>query len=233
MRMGQKLSWIVGVGVVAAALATGVVAGPVPASADPCGLSWHLLPSLADRNACAQAKATAVALRERQVTQAQQAALANRPAPSIPNYRPAVLWPEPDVFKESKQVPVEQVAGGPWRGANSLWMYGSVPNDDYTEWDHFYIFAKSGQNGAPVLQTLVLNGRDSGERQYVHVWTSPRATGTLTITGITPSNGGATPTPSATPPHPFPGPSGVVHFTTSSGQSGAFDLATQTWTFGS
>jgi hypothetical protein len=54
---------------------------------------------------------------------------------------------------------------------------------------------------------------------YNKGWESPEDVGTMTITGITDLTISAT------------APTGLVSFTTSSGKTGTFDIATETWTF--
>jgi hypothetical protein len=171
---------------------------------------------------------TRVAQEEERESRAKQTAQVVHPyTPSIPNYKPAVLWPRPSEFNK-----VERIAHPQRREPiTSMWLYGAVPTNDYTFWDQYYILSKPGKDNYPILETSVLNIHDESERQYEHTWTCPRAIGTLTITAITKPAGWVEPTPAPVPPHPYPEVVGIVHFTSSSGVAGTFNLATQQWTF--
>jgi hypothetical protein len=120
----------------------------------------------------------------------------------------------------------------------SIWQNGSVPRTDgwpdyyfyvYAErpWDdapahldafsrewYEYIMTPPSATGHPSIGTSVWDNGPEG-LLYEHTWICPRPIGALTITGIT---GG-------------PGMSGIIAFTSLSGQTGSFDLRTGQWSF--
>lgn len=134
---------------------------------------------------------------------------------TIPGYKPVVLNPEPTWAQKSGRVAdLSATVGVPaLRGANDVWLDGSVPSSDHTLWSQLYIFATPGQSGQPLLGSYLMNPPSAAlATQYDHIWPCPKAVGTLTITAVT-------------------GPQGVVRFSSATGVSGTFDLVRQAWTF--
>lgn len=199
----------------------------VTATATPCPEGWSNAPSEI-RQPCSVAEATKVAQEEQQHRLAVQTALAQR-TPVANNFKPPVQWPEPESYKVIAPFPLD-MQRGPWGDATSVWVYGGVPKDDYTDWEFFYIIVRPGNDGHSVIATGALSNEPSTQK-YTHRWVSPRALGNLTITSIEKPAGWVDPALAPTPPAVFPEPVGIVHFTSSSGVSGTFNLATQQWTF--
>lgn len=182
-----------------------------------CGNDWSKSPNQETVDQCARLKEIVVAQQRQQEQQTAEAYLALPRTQTVPGFKPVKLLPEPDWAKTVKEIPLDDLAGGDptLHGATSVWQAGSVPNADVSEWMPFLVYAKPGEkDGHALLGTLVINGTTDQVQQYIHTWTCPRAVGTITITSVK-------------------GPTDTVTFTTSSGQAGKFDLATQTWTFDS
>lgn len=198
------------------------------ATATPCPQDWGKSTSPEVIDQCSQAKATRSTQEEQR---ARQTALANPSTPSVRNFTPIVLWPPLDQYKQIKQIPIESTIGGPkvLSRATSVWLYGYVPNATYTAWSQYDIFTLPGQDGHPIIQTMVINAEQE-QLQYEFTSTSPRAIGSITITAITKPVGSVDPLTLPTPPHPFP-LVGIVHFKSESAQTGLFNLATRQWIF--
>ena len=126
------------------------------------------------------------------------------------------------------------------RGATSIWLDGSVPNDDYTYWNPLYVITRPG-NGHhtwscadgdvvvqtnPTLQTFV-QVTIGGKEKYLHNWTCPRAVEALYVTKIVDSGRIGLNADGKN----FPGLNSIVYFTTKTGETGSFDITTQTWSF--
>ena len=183
---------------------------PISATAEtPCGPNWSQSASPAEQKRCSQEKAVLW----QQHLQQEQASFAATPHLQItPIPRPKVAQPASD--KGIGAIPLQEAGGvNAWQGATSLWGVASVSNAQETAWSPFYVFTIGGyKGGSAALETLVLNTFTDDMNQYNHVWLCPRAIGTLTITAVT-------------------GPTGIVSFKSSAGQTGTFNLATQAWAF--
>lgn len=127
------------------------------------------------------------------------------------------------------------------RSATSIWFDGSVPDDDYTQWDPLYVITRPG-NGQhtwscpdgdvvaqtnPTLQTFV-QVAIGGKEKYLHTWTCPRAVEALYVTEIVDTDRPGLDADG----NNFAGLNSIVYFTTKTGERGSFDIATQTWNFG-
>jgi hypothetical protein len=164
-----------------------------------------------------------------------------------PGYTPGPFLPEPDELKTAYPAPYvpDNPDKGPldpnWSGASTLWVDGAVPvGNNYMAWQELFVMTLPG-NGAsyveistgdtitvttnPVIQTEV-GFAGTGDPTYQKVWTDPQADGALYITNIT-----NTDYTNTDPTIPYPGPQSVVFFTTASGQTGEFNMATGAWSF--
>jgi hypothetical protein len=156
-------------------------------------------------------------------------------SPSIPNFTPVTLLPPPEyvtIIQERVFDPYKGPRPVEWRGATSVWQAGGIPNDDYTSWAALYIWSRPSGTTAPSSLTPTLEtelGEPLGgglDAKYYHKWVYPQAVGKLYITNIT-----IPPLDIPDAQTPFPGLRGTVYFKTEAGQTGSFNLATETWTF--
>jgi hypothetical protein len=170
------------------------------------------------------------------------------------NYNPGPNLPEPADFKRVHSIPYTPDMGAitfQLSGLTTRWQDGSVPSDDYVWWIELYVvtrpgngavYALTGTGGAnmdgqvvttdadtnPTIETMVGVTGDMGNK-YQRVWGDPHPDGALYITNITNITN---PDYTNTDPNiPYPGLRSVVYFTTKSGQTGHFDMATEKWTF--
>jgi hypothetical protein len=186
---------------------------PHQATADtPCPPDWALSSSREVRERCGEQKHLVSMQRE----QAEQTAQAQQPyVQQWPGFTPQKLPKPTGADVGPQEIPLLNVAGGPaaMRGATSVWQIDYVSNVDQTAWSPLYIVAFGGDNNrSPMFQTLVLNRFTPDMGQFEHLWTCPRTLGTLTITNVR-------------------GLNGIVAFTSSSGQTGSFNMATEQWVF--
>ena len=152
---------------------------------------------------------------------------------------PVAVLPEPTEVTVIGSLPWYPENGAPpmgWSGATTAWLDGSTPTDGYLAWAQLYVLTKPG-NGAtyfdiyaknvvttstnPTIETYSLMGGT-----YEKIWTDPQPDGALYVTNII--NPAYTDTNAN---DPYPGLTSVVYFTTKSGQTGHFDMSTETWTF--
>lgn len=141
-------------------------------------------------------------------------------SPTISGLEPGTtlqpMLPEPDWAKTIRMVPLEARRDGPLtlRLADSVWQIGSVPAMGATQWDEYYVWTGMGPGSdpnQPVIGTYVMSaGSPDVVAQYDGEYPCPRDIGHLTITAVV----GAT-----------------VVFSSSGGQTGAFDLETHGWSF--
>lgn len=103
-----------------------------------------------------------------------------------------------------------------FRYARSIWHAGAVSplNDQYVASE--IIVYVGGSTDAPVLLRASVDPQVGSDPevldQYTDSWPCPRAIGDLTIDSVT-------------------GPDGIITFSSTSGQRGTFDMATETWQF--
>lgn len=221
----------------------------------PCPPDWYNSPDATLRDRCAREKGTVTARQqasEQQTAQARATAYPPAPLPSVAAYsspRPAIL-PEPESAKTIKLVDWGTDLAGDHliqcmvTGATSIWLDGSVPNDGYTSWDRLFVVTRPGNaehtttctagerseviiQTNPTLETLVRNNGGS-EKKYLHTWTSPKAVKTLQITGIVNSGRPGLDGDG----DKFMGLNSIIYFKTGTGETGSFDMTTQTWHFG-
>jgi hypothetical protein len=244
-----KRSWLIALVLF---LGTGITilivlhSNPTRAGGIDCSGDWGSSPDATVRETCAAQKAS------NSLTLAQEfATLTTQPYIQVyPNYTPQPMLPEPDDLKLVEQIPFNgQYGARPywWAGVTSAWRDAAVPYTDYTLWDELYVLSRPGngitytlssQAGGgvfttttnPTLETEIEGsvGGDPNESQYVKKWTSPLPVAKLIITNIT--NPAYTNT---NPAVPYPGLQSIVYFTTASGQSGSFSMATEVWKFDS
>lgn len=193
-----------------------------------CPPNWDKSSDRAVRDACAKLKADNYG-RQR----ASEIATAEaRPSVQIlSNIVPGVQLPPPDYAKivsERTFDPYDGARPPQWNTATSVWQVGALPNRNYTSWSAMYIVSRPGNSATkstnPTLETEGLT--DGLDPKYNKTWVCPQAVGELHITNVTKPDLNIT---SANTP--FPGLQGVVYFKTKAGQTGKFDLATETWTF--
>jgi hypothetical protein len=104
-----------------------------------------------------------------------------------------------------------------------------VPNGRYTAWSALYVlaFPDDGANASSSLVTQILDGGgEDGSINYAKRWVCPQPIGAIYITSIV--NPELNITDASTP---YPGLQSVVYFKTETGQTGNFNMATETWTF--
>lgn len=103
-----------------------------------------------------------------------------------------------------------------FRGATSVWQAGSVPEDNKTIYCPLLVYTGVGtktNSRKAFVGTWVENSESSAvSKKYNHQYPCPKNIGSLKITSIS-------------------GHNGVVHFTSSSGTRGVFNLATHKWSF--
>lgn len=124
----------------------------------------------------------------------------------------------PDEAKAVRPLSRESVVGimGMPKNLTSVWRVGVVPHPDGLDHGTILVYAVGSTDAQPAAIGRLLFGNLPGRigRQYNGYWESPRDIGEITITNVS-------------------GWNGIVSFTTSSGQQGTFNLATETWNFAS
>ena len=189
----------------------------------PCPTDWYLstTPEVLDR--CGRAK-------EATDVSANRTALAlvplhpTYPPPPTVVGSPSPGPPIPASAQDIRAIDLNTLYSVPagLRGANSAWQIGSVQASDPDDYDTIYLLARPPASGVNATLAIALFGSASGSalRQvYQNTWISPQDVGFLTITNIS----GVTTNPT--------GLTGIVTFTTQSGKTGTFNLATNAWTF--
>lgn len=164
--------------------------------------------------------------------------------PMIANFTPEVELEPPASLRNISPVDPMHLVGGPvsFRNSTTIWEIRSVPNSRYTGWSPIYIVSKPG-NGAkhwypsmsgpvtvnknPWFETIIMNADRGQVQKYRHVWESPRPVRTLEITNVEPTDRRGI----GADEHGFLGLNMIVHFKTGTGETGTFDMLTETWTF--
>lgn len=212
-----------------------------------CPDNWYASTDPVVLQACSDQKA---ARHTSDVQQADATAQAQPYVQTIPNSAPVRLLPQPDDTKQIVERPLvpsnpADLQGLPFvlENATSWWEAGSAPNADYTSWDPVSVLTHPG-NGAtyvsggatsdtfivntnPTLTTSVEDGDVYQRQTYGHIWVCPQPVGALYITNIV---AGTSPGLGADGAN-FSGLNYIVYFKTTSGKTGTFNMANQTWTF--
>lgn len=193
-----------------------------------CPPNWDKSDDRAVRDICAKLKAdNYMKQRASEIATAEA-----RPSVQTLSYiTPGVQLPPPDYAKIIRELPYDPYKGARpphWRSATSVWQVGALPNRDYTSWSAMYIVSRPGNSATkstnPTLETEGLT--DGLDPKYNKQWVCPQAVGEIYITNITKPDLNITDAKT-----PFPALQGVVYFKTKAGQTGSFNLATETWTF--
>lgn len=242
----NKRLWFVTLGIVCSLL-LGVAAMVRPGYADNtvCPDNWYESTDPAVLNACSYAKAIRSANEDQQAFEAAQA------SPYVQRIPGSSFVPELPQPENSKQIvdillPTtnsDELQGRPGiaKNATSWWQAGSVPSAGYSTWDELWILTFPG-NGAiynggdgatfvvndnPTIVTFPANSDASATHTYAHTWTCPRPVSTLVVTNIV---RGVSPGLGADGTN-FVGLNYILYFRTKSGETGSFNMATETWTF--
>jgi hypothetical protein len=197
-----------------------VQALPATADATPCPTDWY---RSTDQDILTRCYAEKQARYNEAMKQAMTQAVVQ---PSyVPVQHPSVstntqMTPPPEI----RALDSHEFADGPpsLRGSDSIWYLGTIPTDEKVSPGTLYLLTRSPENGRHAALLTILEGnfvKDEQRQMYNKGWESPEDVGTMTITGITDLTISAT------------APTGLVSFTTSSGKTGTFDIATETWTF--
>jgi hypothetical protein len=218
----QRGAWAVGSAFAILIVLVGVMAARSSGAVaeDKCPTDWATLPSVADRQRCADQKA-------QRTIDAAATAQARPYATTVPMRldprvatTPAPAGFIPDSVKAIGRVDRSIVGGiGDFpRPVTDLWSIGAISNpEDPTAYDRIVLYTRppEGTRNAALGKFLVGNslGPDL-TRKYNQTWVCPRDVGMITIMNVS-------------------GSDGVVSFATSSGQSGTFNIASQTWSFAS
>lgn len=241
----QKRIWLLALGFLVTitaitALAVLWTAHASKATGVDCSGAWYDSPDPVVKETCSREKAATT------LSQADEVATAAAQPyyQTIPGFVPQVILPVPPDAKvvfERKQDPYNGPGPSGWKGATSTWRDGAVPSADYTSWDELYIIARPGSSAQllpaigdtastkanPTLETDVAASLGDGtDVKYRKRWGCPQDVGALYITNIT--------NPELNIPDantPYPGLQSVVYFKTKTGQTGNFNMATETWTF--
>lgn len=126
----------------------------------------------------------------------------------------------PDRFKVVEPVPLEDMVGLPFFRDASVWQLGAISDISGYGYNSVWLWAKPPGSGAPhaMIGIAIMGTAKTNEGpQYRMIWEAPEDVGAITITGI---SGVRLEREQA---------HGLVAFTTSSGRSGTFDLATGQW----
>jgi hypothetical protein len=230
---------------------------PVSQASSPCPPDWYDSPDADLLDRCAREKGTATAKQEesaRQTAEALATAQPSAPAP-IPSTGPYASPPPRPTLPEPQNagaihpldwavdVQGDHIMQCMLRGYTSAWLDGFVPNAEYTSWDRLFVISRpgngehmlacvAGENADTVVQTnptieTIVRDTAGSEKKYLHTWTSPRAVKTLYITSIVSSGRPGLGADGSR----FEGLNSIVYFKTETGESGSFDMATQTWHF--
>src|SRR5262249_25129747 len=147
-----------------------------------------------ERDLCSHLKATQIAL-DAQYMQQTVAAITPEPIPTPTNWvvspgttSPPILegTPPPDAF-QVVQINKGDFVGMPYfQEADSIWKIGSVKDPNDPAWYPLYVytFTESDERGDIVL-TVLGGGAGPLGQEFEKTWTSPQATGAITMTGIT------------------------------------------------
>lgn len=232
-------------------------AASVPQASAPCPPNWSDSADADLRDRCARAKGTAAAKQDesaRQTAEALATAQPPLPAPiastgpyASPPPRPTL--PEPQkadavrVLDWAVDVQGDSIMQCMLRGYTSAWLDGFVPNAEYTSWDRLFVITRpgngehmlacvAGERADVVVQTnptieAIVRDNVGSEKKYLHTWTSPRAVKALYITNIVSSGRPGLDADGSK----FEGLNSIVYFKTEAGESGSFDMTTQTWHF--
>ncbi len=194
---------------------------PAVTAQNPCGPQWWLSPFRAERNQCAEEKAirTEKGLQDEYAT--AQAFPYQTVVPPTPDVN-VVGTPLPGRFipdkaKKIEPVSKDDVAEIPGlRGATSIWRAGALLNADEVDYSVLYVWSSPGKgNKHAQLGFYVFGNEPNLSKQHNRHWKVPSEAGNITITGI---DGQITTN------------TGTIHFTTSAGKTGTFDVATSRWT---
>lgn len=215
-----------------------------------CSGNWYNSPDTVLKEACSKQKDTNHLT---DLASEEATTLAQPRVPSVPNavqtvadYPSEVMLPMPDYAKPVHEYTHNPYDGPPpshWKGYTSAWVDSGVPDSGYTYWSKLYVLARSGRQDArdidpdavptrisgesyPRLNTDILDGGGPGMGKYLKGWTCPQPIGDIVITNIT--NPPINITDASTP---YPGLQSVVYFKAKNGQTGNFNMATETWTF--
>jgi hypothetical protein len=138
---------------------------------------------------------------------------------------PRYVGPQPGPEPKPTETPYAMNSDGRgflpfWQTVSSLWFLDYIPAYNQTTWNPLYLWADYSDptGGTSGLGTILLNAPDNLRHQNQRYWTCPRTVGKIVITAVT----GLIPVPSLV---------GVVSFSTATGGSGSFNLATESWTF--
>lgn len=127
----------------------------------------------------------------------------------------------PDRYREVRPVPAEDRIGLRFlRGATSVWQLGSLNDISGYNYNAVWVWTKppgAGADRATIGFVIMGDAQTKEGPIYRMIWEAPEDVGLLTITAIT----GVVLEREQV--------AGLVAFTTSTGRSGTFDLATQQW----
>lgn len=227
---------------IVAAIAISPQAPTTQAGTVNCPADWYLSKDPVLRDTCSRLKETTS---QQQRAQELATAAAQPRVQTIPGFQPVTLLPVPDYAKVVTELKFDPYNGAwppIWDTTTSVWKDGAVPTSDYTMWDEVFVVSRPGSatqstpppagssattNTNPTLETEVFGSMGDGtDREYQKRWTCPQAAGAIYITSII--NPALNITDAKTP---YPGLRSVVYFKTEAGQTGNFDMATETWTF--
>lgn len=150
------------------------------------------------------------------------------PIPPGPTETPNLNTPVPlnyipDRYREVRPVPGEDRIGLRFlRDATSVWQLGSLNDISGYNYNAVWVWTKppgAGADRATIGFVIMGDAQTKEGPIYRMIWEAPEDVGALTITVIT----GVTLEREQV--------AGLLAFTTSTGRSGAFDLATQQWSF--
>lgn len=227
--------------------------------ASSCPPDWYDSPDDSLRDRCAREKGTVTAKQQESAKQtavalatAHPSAPAPAPVPSTSAYasaQPRPTIPRPQNSTITRAVDWGTDLGGDhilqcmMRDATDIWLDGFVPNEDYTRWDRIYVVTRpgngehvlscvAGENSETVVQTnptiqTVVRDTVGSEKKYVHTWVSPKPVKALYITNIVSSGQTGIDFDGSR----FEGLNSIVYFKTATGDSGSFDMTTETWHF--
>ena len=163
-------------------------------------LSWPCEPRISGE-ACSILKQTAIA--QSYSENKKQAAVSIEPTIVYPTQVTSI---EPEWAKEIKPLDKNAYVQVPiFRHANSVWQLGSVKSSVNGMWTPLYILSSDSN-----IRKTTLNGTTDDRTKNTKQWNTPNHIGTITITNISVNK--------------------IISFTSSSGQSGTFDISSEKWT---